>query len=90
MTIAKMTPKEMTAHIRGRVKQAGIKARVRMAPGGGPIQVFAIAYGVEFTEEEQRTIRIIAKTNRLTLVRGSEIIIDQMTNPDDFHFYMAE
>lgn len=78
---------QVTAHIRNRVKHAGIKARVRVAPGGGSIQVFAPAYGVEFSEAEQREIRLIAKCNRLTWVRGMEIDIEQMTNPAEFSFY---
>ena len=49
-----MNHKEMTAHIRSRIKAAGIKARVRMMSGG--IQVYTPKYGVEFSEEEQRTI----------------------------------
>lgn len=77
------------AHIRNRIKAAGIKARVRLAPGGGSMQVFAPAYGLVFSEEEQRQIRLIAKCNRLTLVRGMEIDIEQMTNPETFSFYGA-
>jgi hypothetical protein len=36
---------------------------------------------VEFTEEEQREIRLIAKVNGLTHAQGLEIDIDQMTDP---------
>jgi hypothetical protein len=77
----------IAAHIRGRIKAAGIKARVRIAPGGGSLQVFVPTFGATFTEEEQRTIRLIAKINRLTWVRGLEIDIEQMTNPQNFNFY---
>lgn len=75
------------AHIRNRISAAGIKARVRIAPGGGSLQVLAPAYGVVFSEEDQRQIRLIAKCNRLTWVRGMEINIEQMTNPQSFSFY---
>ena len=77
-------------HIRNRVKAAGIVARVRVAPGGGCIQVFAPAFGVKFTEEEQRQIRLIGKCNGFTWVRGMEIDIEQMTNPDSFNFYAGK
>ena len=80
--------KEMTAHIRNRVAKAGIKARVRMAPGGGSIQVFVPQYGLEFSESEQREIRLIAQVNKLTLVRGMPIVLDQMTDPHQLDFYL--
>lgn len=79
--------KQMTAHLRGRISHEGIKARVRMAPGGGSIQVFPVAYDISFTEDEQRTIRFIAKVNKLTLVRGMEIQVEQMTDPSGMEFY---
>ena len=83
--------KEMTAHIRNRIKVAGIKARVRMQDccGSKVLQVNAPAYGVEFTNEQQQTIRHIAKCNGLTWVRGAEIDVERMTNPHDFNFYMG-
>ena len=80
------TQKEMTKHIRTCIKRHGIKARVRMFQDS--IQVFVPEYGIEFTEQEQREIRQIAKSNELTWVRGLEIVIEQMTNPHDFNFYM--
>ena len=79
---------QVAAHIRKRIKHAEINARVRVAPGGGSVQVFAPAYGVEFSEAEQREIRLIAKCNHLTWVRGMEIDIEQMTNPEHFSFYV--
>lgn len=81
-----MNHKEMTAHIRKRIKAAGIKAKVRMWHGGH-IQVNASAYGIEFTEEEQREIRHIAICNKLTWVRDLPIDVNKMTNPHDFNFY---
>lgn len=42
------------------------------------------------TEAEQRAIRIIATANKLTLVRGLPIVIDQMTNPHEFNFYLPQ
>ena len=85
----KLSHKEMTAHIRNRIKQSGIKANVRMQDSCGDkvIQVNIIEYGLEFTNEEQREIRHIAKCNKLTWVRQMEIDTEQMTNPFDFNFH---
>lgn len=84
-----MNAKQMTAHIRSRIKAAGIKARVRFWPNG-QIQVFGVTAQASFTEEEQREIRLIASVNRLTWVRGMAIDLEQMTNPHGFNFYMPE
>jgi len=83
-----MTQKEMAAHIRGRIKAAGINARVRMIESCGSkyIQVNAPTFDARFTDEQQRTIRTIAKVNHLTMVRGGEIDIERMTNPASFDF----
>lgn len=86
-----LTHKEMTAHIRKRLKHNGVKALVRMQKGLGNdkiIQVNTPKFNIEFTAEEQATVRQVAKTNGLTWVMGGEIIVDQQTNPQDFNFYM--
>jgi len=83
---ARLNLVEMTAHIRRRIKAAGIKARVRKLDDGC-IQVFAPEYGVTFSDDQQREIRHIADCNRLTLVRGLPIVVEQMTNPETFNFY---
>ena len=85
-----MNTTQAAAHIRKRIKHAGIKARVRVAPGGGVVQVIAPAFSVVFSEEAQREIRLIAKCNGFTWARGLEINIDQMTNPAEFSFYAAK
>jgi len=82
-----MNTTQLASHIRSRIKHAGIKARVRVAPGGGSVQVIAPTYETVFSTDEQREIRLIAKCNHLTWVRGLEIDIDQMTNPSEFNFY---
>ena len=74
-----MTTKEMTAHLRGRIKAAGIKARVHFGSVG--IYVEVSRYELDFTDDEQRTIRRIAKCSGLTHVRGLEIDVEQMTDP---------
>ena len=80
---------QLAAHIRGRGKASGLKARVRIAPGGGSLQVFTPVHGMKFSEKAQREIRLIAKCNGLSWVRGLEIDIEQMTNPYDFQFFPA-
>lgn len=86
-----MTFKQTTQQIRNRIKVAGIKASVRMITPTGcqVIQVSAPSYGVEFTANEQRRIRMIAKVNGCTWVQGMEIDINQNTNPDNFEFHVA-
>jgi hypothetical protein len=81
-----MNTKEMTAHLRNRIKAAGIKAKVRFM--GNEIQVNKPAYDVEFTVEQQRAIRHIAMCNNLTLVRGMAIVLDQDTDPHGFGFFL--
>ena len=85
-----MNTTQAAAHIRNRIKHAGIPARVRVAPGGGVVQVIAPAFDVVFSDEDQREIRLIAKCNGFTWVRGLEIDIEQMTNPYEFNFYPAK
>ena len=76
-----LTHKEMTSHIRNRVKAVGIKARVRMCPSAGAfghygIQVFPVAHDLSFTPEQAREIAFICDCNKLTLVRGMKIDLD--------------
>lgn len=83
-----LSHKEMTAHIRGRIKHEGIQARVRLYESCGSlfIQVFGTTYEQDFTDDEQGTIRTIAVVNSLTWVQGMPIDIEQMTNPKQFNF----
>lgn len=82
------TLKSLTKHVRGRIRHEGIKARVRMSLAGcKSIQVDVPEFGLEFTPEQQRKIRIIAQVNRLTWARGLPIDIEQMTNPAHFEFW---
>lgn len=84
-----MTQAEATKHIRNRIRVSGIKARVRQLPASNTgIQVFPVAYGIEFSAEEQRKIRLIAQVNELTLVRGMSIEIDRDTDPNGMEFYI--
>jgi len=83
-----MSHKEMTSHIRTRVAASGIKARVMMRNycGVRGIAVVTPAYEIQFTESEQREIRLIAKVNGLTRARGMEIDIELMTDPTQVNF----
>lgn len=78
---------ERAAVMRDRVKQAGIKARVRVAPGGGEVQVFPPKYGIEFTDQEQETIATIAVELGYTFVRKQPIDPKRYTNPHGFNLY---
>lgn len=88
MTNTTMSHKEMTSHIRKRVAASGIKARVMMRKycGVRGISVVVPAYEIQFTESEQRKIRLIAKVNGLTRARGMEIDIERMTDPAQVNF----
>lgn len=82
--------KELTKHLRTRIAKNGINARVRMLPASETgIQVFPSAYGLTFSETDQRAIRQIAKINNLTLVRGMEINVDLMTDPNGMEFHIS-
>jgi hypothetical protein len=83
-----MSHKEITKHIRTRVAASGIKARVMMRNycGVREIAVVTPAYEIEFTESEQREIRLIAKVNGLTHARRSEIDLGRMTDPMQHNF----
>lgn len=87
-----MNHKEMTAHIRSRIKAAGIKAKVRMINSCGHeyIQVNTPTFESRFNEDEQRSVRLIAIVNKLTLVRGLPIVLEQMTDANGFEFLMPQ
>lgn len=85
-----MTQSEAAKHLRKRIRVAGIQARVRQLPASKTgLQVFPAAYGVEFSAEEQRQIRIIAQVNQLTLVRGMAIDTERNTDPFGMEFYVG-
>lgn len=80
----------LTKHIRSRIKSEGIKARVRMCPAGGAVQVITPSYDARFTSDEIYKIAFIAKCNKLTMVRGDEIDPKSMSNntgATEFNFY---
>jgi hypothetical protein len=83
-----MTHKEMTKHLRNRLKVAGIKARVAMCDSCGQpiIKVHPVSAEARFSDDEQRTIRHIAECNKLTRARGMEIDVERMTDPFGMRF----
>lgn len=83
-----MTHKEMTKHIRTRIHKSGIQAKCSMTISCGQpiIRVNVTGPDVEWTDVEQKEIRIIAKANHLSMARGGEIDIERMTNPQEFWF----
>jgi hypothetical protein len=83
-----MSHRDLTAQVRSEIKNAGIKAGVRLykSCGSNWVQVNVPAYEIDFTEDEQRMIRTIAKSLGLTLARGMEIDPEQMTGPKSLNF----
>lgn len=86
-----MNHKEMTAHIRNRVKAYGVKASVRKYSACGVqwIQVSVPSPGARFEESEIKQIALIAKTNGLTFARGLEVDPEaesQLTHKDSWDF----
>jgi hypothetical protein len=81
---------DLTKHLRNRIKAAGIKALVHKSKSGNAIHVWVPNYDVDFSEDQQRTIRQIAVVNRLSWVRGLPIDVEQMTNPKNFVFYLTD
>ena len=89
-----MTHKEMTAHIRGRLKHEGIPARCRLLDVCGmlSIQVFGKTYETKFTREQGFLIGRIARVNGLTFVRGLPVTEEHCANVApgahyDFYFW---
>lgn len=86
-----MDHKEITAHLRKRIKAAGIKAKCKMQEHCGymVVAVDVPAYDVVFTEAQQHAIKLAAKVNKLTFAQGMEIDLARSTNPQGFKFYFS-
>ncbi|MEV4127086.1 hypothetical protein [Nocardia sp. NPDC049707] len=84
-----MTAKDTAAAIRAQLKNQGIKARCRVSPGDKEcVQVYTPVFEINFTEDEQRTIRTVAADMGLTKVYGYPIDIERMTDPRQMDFYL--
>lgn len=78
-----MTHKEMTAHIRNRLKVMGVNARVKMNDFNGHriVTVVVPVYEYRWTQEERDAILLVASVNGLTFIRGMElspILVNEM------------
>lgn len=80
---------DMAAKLRASLKSAGIKAKVRVAPGGGSVQVNQPAYGVDFSNADQVKIRQAAVSLGFVGVRNTKIDVERNTNPATFSFYLT-
>lgn len=87
-----MTGKEAAASFRRQLKEAGIKTHCRTFPadtlGPASVRISVPAFEIQFSEEEQRTIRQIALNMGLTLVRGLPIDVGRMTDPREMLFFL--
>lgn len=79
---------EKSSGIRESLKSSGVKARTRVAPGGGEVQVIAPTYESRFSKEEQKKILETAKENGFTFARGVEIDPNEyLEDKIQFNFY---
>ena len=88
-----MTHKEITAHIRKRLKAAGIKAKCKMVSfcGCKTVQVAVPTYESRFTSEQIREFVTAAKVNGMTASRGMELDIEHeaaLTGKIQWNFFL--
>jgi aerobic-type carbon monoxide dehydrogenase small subunit (CoxS/CutS family) len=93
MTTATRSHKEITAHIRKRLKAAGIKAKCKMQSycGSDTVMVAVPAYEARFTSEQIREFVTAAKVNGMTGCRGIELDIEHeasLTEKMQWNFYL--
>lgn len=80
--------RELTAHLRDRLSNEGIKARCRCMPGSSTgIQIFPIAARLEFDESTRAFVRRIAIAHDLTAVRGLPV---SEAGQFGFNLYLSE
>jgi hypothetical protein len=86
------TRKVAAATVREYIKNSGIKAKVRMTPGGyNSIQVYTPTFDSKFTSEEIKQFSTYVKSLGMTLVRKTEINPDHealLTGKDTWEFYL--
>jgi hypothetical protein len=90
------THKEITKHIRGRLKAHKVPARVKMNDfcGKTVVTIVTPTYDFRWTPEQLREIGICAQVNKLTRAQGMPIDLDvlvQLTglNQINFEFHAA-
>lgn len=71
-----MTHKEFTKHIRNRLAAAGIKAKCRLdvCCGDRYVRISEPVFNIGFTPAEQTLIVSIVLANRMTYVRGMQVV----------------
>jgi len=90
-----MNHKEMTAHIRNRLKAQNVPARVKMLDACGVryVTIVTPTYEFRWNAEQAKAIAICVSVNKLTCARGMAIDIDhvaqvlQNTTQYDFEFH---
>ena len=93
MTTLTRSHKEITAHIRKRLKAAGIKAKCKMVSfcGCDTVQVAVAKFDARFTSEEIREFVTAAKVNGMTGSRGMELDIEHeasLTDKIQWNFFL--
>ena len=93
ITTATRSHKEVTAHIRKRLKAAGIKSKCKMSTycGNDTVMVAAPACDARFTSEQIREFVTAAKVNGMTGCRGVELDIEHeasLTGKIQWNFYL--
>ena len=87
-----MNHKELTKHIRGRLSNAGVPCRVRMSEycGSRVVQIITTTYEQRWTPEQLLQIALIARVNKLTMVRGTPVhsdeVMQRLTGANQFDF----
>jgi hypothetical protein len=91
-----LTHKEMTAHIRKRLKVSNIPARVKMNDfcGSKMISVVTPSCDARWDSSQLRQIGLIAQTNRLSMIRSMPIDVENLacltgTTQINFEFHGA-
>lgn len=90
-TTAALTLSEMTKHIRGRLRHAGLNVRVKKFlpsayfPGG--VYVISPSYEETFSDETQAAIRHVARCNGLRADCTGAPIGDYLRSPNQQAFY---
>lgn len=93
MTAATRNHKDITAHIRKRLKAAGIKAKCKMVSfcGCDTVQVAVPSFESRFTSNQIREFVTAAKVNGLTGSRGMELDVEHessLTGKIQWNFYL--
>jgi len=73
--------------LREKLKESGIKAKLKVFPGNMEIIVSTPTYEAEFTPEQQKAIQSMAIAHGLTYAMGTQIDPNRTTNPKSYNLY---